>query len=249
MPASRIREIHPPAERRALAEGYAVIDRFHWLPILAGLADPFTGVFTFLLRLFWPLRLSPRADSPRRRRRGMTLVLGGIEGPSSYSLAMAAGLLHSRYRGSVIRVPWNRGIPLLLAFRNLMNRRHHEAQSDALAAKIVRQKMRFPDAPVCLLAQSGGCWIVVRALEKLPPGCEVHSAVLLGPSISPGYDLTVAASKCSANLISVGGPGDFFFLGIGTLLLGTSDRVNTPSAGWVGWRRRPAGIHRSPLAQ
>jgi hypothetical protein len=102
--------------------------------------------------------------------------------------------------------------------------------------------MRFPDAPICLLAQSGGCWIVVRAMEKLPPGCKVQTAVLLAPAISPDYDLTVAASKCKGTLISVGGPGDFFFLGLCTLLLGTSDRVHTPSAGWIGWRHHPDGF-------
>jgi hypothetical protein len=191
--ARRIQKPRPTAERGTLAVSRTVNDRFHWLPILGGIIDPFTGVFTSLLRLFWPFRLSTCADSPRRRRRGMTLIVGGIEGPSSYSLAMAVGLLRSRYRGSVIRFAWNRGIPLLHVFRNLMNRRHHETQSDSLAAKIVRQKMRFPDAPICLLAQSGGCWIVVRALEKLPPGCKVQTAVLLAPAISPDHDLTVAA--------------------------------------------------------
>jgi hypothetical protein len=215
---------------------------FHIVPILGGLADPFSGVFTALLGLFWSPRLLERADTPRRRLRGITFVLGGVEGPSSYSLAMAIGVLKAGYRGSVARFSWNRGFPFWRVFRNLMDRRHHERQSDALAAKIVRHQLDFPGSPVCLFAQSGGCWITLRALEKLPPGCEVQTVVWLAPSISPNYDLTAAVAKCRENLISVGGPGDFFFLGLGTSLLGTSDRVHSPSAGWTGWLRHPPGL-------
>jgi hypothetical protein len=163
------------------------------------------------------------------------LILGGIEGPSAYGLAMARGLLRARHRGAVEIFPWNRGVPLLCWLRNLMDRRHHERQSDRLVERILRHRKRYPDSPVCVLAQSGGCWVTVRALEKLPAGVRVRSAVLLAPSISPGYDISAAAAKCERGLVSVGGPGDFFFLAFGTTVFGTSDRLHTPSAGWIGW--------------
>jgi hypothetical protein len=216
--------------------------RLSIVPVLGGIADPFTGTFTTLLSLFWSQRLRSRANTARRRKRGITFILGGVEGPSSYSYNMAMGLLRAGYRGSVVRVPWNRGVPVLRVFRNLMDSRHHERKAEALAARILRYKTSFPDAPVCLMAQSGGCWITLRALEKLPAGCDVQTVVWLAPSISPGRDVSAAATKCRGGLISIGGPGDFFFLGFGTCLLGASDRVRTPSAGWAGWRHHPPGF-------
>jgi hypothetical protein len=208
---------------------------FNLVPILGGLIDPLTGVFTTFLRIFRPFHLPAGSSSARRRCRGLTLILGGIEGPSQYGVSMAVGVLRARYRGAVELFPWNRGVPLLCWLRNLMDRRHHEKQSDRLVARILEHQDRYPNSPVCLLAQSGGCWVVVRALEKLPAGACVRTAVLLAPSISPAYDISAAAAKCEAGLVSVGGPGDFFFLALGTTLLGTSDRLHTPSAGWIGW--------------
>lgn len=210
--------------------------------ILSGLIDPLLGVFVKIASIFWWPRLPPKADTPRRRRRGLLLVLGGIEGPSPYNHAMACGVLRSGYRGSVTRFGWNRGVPFLRSLVNLMSRRHHQQQTERLVTRIVSYKFQYPNAPVNLIAQSGGCWIVLKALERLPPDVRVHSAILIAPSMSPEYDTALAASKCAHGLVSIGGPGDFFFLGLGTTLFGTSDRVHTPSAGWVGWHHHPLGF-------
>ena len=99
-----------------------------------------------------------------------------------------------------------------------------------------------PGKPINLVGQSGGCWITMRTLAKLPDDVRIHSVVWLAPAISPGRDITATAAKCDGNLVSVGGPGDFFYLALGTTLLGSSDRTHTPSAGWIGWHYRPAGF-------
>lgn len=210
--------------------------------VLAGLFDPLYGVLVKLLSIFLPARLPDRADTPARRRRGLTLIVGGIEGPSVYNRAMGLGVLASGYRGAVVRFDWNAGIPLVRSLVNLVRRSHHRRHADRLAEIISRQVSEHPDGDVCLLAQSGGCWIVVKALERLEPDVRVKSAVLLAPSISPAYDPSPAAARCRDGLVSIGGPGDFFFLGIGTILLGTSDRVFGPSAGWIGWHHHPPGF-------
>ena len=212
------------------------------IPILTGILDPLQGVLTHVWEIFRHPRIPECADSPMRRRRGLVIIAGGIEGPSPYNHAMCMGMLRSRWRGAVVRFKWNGGIPFLRSARNLMSRAHHERQSDKLARMIVMQRIAEPDAPIHLIAQSGGCWIVIRALEKLPPGVLIQSAVLLCPSISPGCDTATAAAKCTDRMVSMGSPGDFFFLGLGTLLFGTSDRVHTPAAGWVGWHHHPPGF-------
>jgi len=214
----------------------------HLFAVLCGLLDPLCGLCAEFRSFIQRPSLPSRADSPRRRRRGLTLILGGIEGPSTYNQAMGMGVLRSGYRGAVVRFNWNGGIPFIRSAVNLMSGRHHERQSDLLAAEIEAHARGYPDSPINLVAQSGGCWIVVRALEKLPRGIQVDTAVLLAASISPDRDLSAAAQRCRRGLVSVGGPGDFFFLGLGTLFCGTSDRVHGPSAGWVSWRNHPRGF-------
>jgi len=216
---------------------YAVA--WNLIPLLAGVVDPLLGVLGKLATIFWWPGLPRRADSPRRRRRGLAIIVGGIEGPSIYNYAMGLGVLRGRYRGAVVRFPWNAGLFGVRSVVNLMSRVHQERQSALLAEAIVSHAKHYPQSPICLLAQSGGCWIVIRALEKLPQDTSIASAVLLAPSVAPGYDITRAASKCRDGLMSIGGIGDFVFLGAGTILLGTSDRVFTPAAGLVGWHHHP----------
>ena len=212
------------------------------IAILGGIIDPFWGTLVKIMGIFRPSKLPRLADTPRRRRRGLTLVLGGIEGKSKYNADMVRGVLRSGYRGSVVRFDWNDGLPFWRSLVNLMSRRHHERQAGRLAEDICRYHQEYPGRPLCLVAQSGGCWIVARALQRLPQGVKVAAAVLLAPSISPAYDIRKAAARCQSGLFSIGAPGDFFFLGLGTTLLGTSDRVFTPSAGWIGWHHQPEGF-------
>src|SRR5262249_9070950 len=157
-----------------------------------------------------------RWDSPRRRRRGLIIILGGVEGPSVYARAMAMGILRSGWRGAVHVYRWNAGIPLLRGFPNLMNPRHHRRCAPRLRWLLRDHRRNFGDTPILILAQSGGCSITVRALEKLDSDEAVLRAVLLGPSISSGYDPAKAAAACREGLVSIGGPGDYFFLGLGT---------------------------------
>ena len=203
--------------------------------ILSGLVDPLIGVYAEIVSIFFNPKVPLGADTPRRRSRGLTFILGGIEGPSPYNRAMACAVLESGYRGAVRRIDWNAGIPLIRSLINLMSRRHQKRFAEEVARQIIEHQRKHPHAPVCLIAQSGGALVVVRALELLPPDTKVHTAVLLAPSISPAYDISVAASKCTHGLVSVGGPGDYMFLGVGTTLFGSSDRIFGPSAGWVGW--------------
>lgn len=213
------------------------------LASLSVLLDPLGGLIAMLPSLLIGLGPTHRWDTPRRRRRGVIFILGGIEGPSLYARAMAVGLLRSRCRGAVVVHRWNAGIPFIRSARNLMSRAHHERCAAELAARIEAHRRDFPHTPVSLLGQSGGCWVIVRTLETLGPHRAVDRAVLLCPAISPGYDPSRAAAACRDGLVSIRGPGDLFMLGLGTSLFGTSDRRHTPAAGLVGWRRSARGFH------
>jgi hypothetical protein len=213
--------------------------RHCFLALAAGLVDPFNGVFSTLLGIFRRSTLPADADTPQRRRHGLVIVLGGIEGPSRYNRTMARSILDAGFRGAVIRCDWNKGVPIVRSFVNLMHRGHQERQSNGVVAIVEDHASAHPGSPVFILAQSGGCWIAVRTLEKLHSPGIVDACVFLAPSISPGSDLRAALANCRHGIVAVGGAGDMIFLGLGTLVFGTSDRVHAPAAGWVGWRRPP----------
>ncbi len=210
--------------------------------VFTGLIDPVYGVFVRLATIFHTSHLLDRADTPQRRRRGVIIVLGGVEGPSFFNQQMVVGLLRSRYRGAVVRIDWNGGLFLWRSIVNLMSRRHHDEQARRVAEFILDYRRQYREAPISIVAQSGGCWIAIRALQCLPQEVQIETAALLAPAMSSGYDHSAAVSRCRRGLLSLGGPGDFFFLGLGTMLLGTSDRVFSPSAGLVGWHYKPAGF-------
>lgn len=220
--------------------------RYRWYSVLflllSGLYDPLEGFVTKIISVFWVPTLPKRGDTPARRRRGLTLILGGIEGPSPYNAKMVLGVLRSRYRGCVVRFDWNTGPLFTRSLNNLMNSKHQTAQSRRVAEYICNYKAAHPHAPVCIIAQSGGAWIAIQALECLPEGVHVHKVVLLAAAVSRRRDIGVALTKCREGIVSIGGGGDFFFLGFGTMCFGTADRVFGRSAGLIGWQNGPANL-------
>ena len=182
-----------------------------------------------------------RSMSLARRKRGLLVVLGGVEGPSVIPCALAAGLTRAGWKGGVFARHWNRGAPLARVVGNLMSRGRHERESARLAALLQRQHAQHPGAPLALVAVSAGCWIALRAVEKLDGAVRVASLALLAPAISPAYDLSRAAERCG-RIYSVRSPVDWFYLGLGTTLFGSADRVHGPSAGLRGWRHRPDNL-------
>ncbi len=196
------------------------------------------GLFIRLLSPFRCAQIPANADTPRRQRRGLTIVLGGIEGPSYFNARMVRGVLAAGYRGAVRRLDWNDGILFVRSAVNLMSRRHHEREARKVVEIAVAHQAANPCSPISIIAQSGGCWIAVRAVELMPESIRVSTVVLHAPAISPGYDLTRAAERCMHALISVEGCGDYVIVGLGTLLFGTSDRRHQPSGGLVGFESR-----------
>ena len=55
----------------------------------------------------------------------------------------------------------------------------------------------------------------------------------------PEYDLTEALRAVSIEMVVFWSPLDIFFLGAGTWVFGTTDRVRTAGAGLVGFRNSP----------
>jgi hypothetical protein len=172
-------------------------------------------------------------DTASRPCRGLVLVADGVGGLDLCGTALryvlgAEGLPYA------IRVfPWGHGFGRWYA--DLTRVSNRDAKAALLADAVKRFRTAQPDAPVFLVAKSGGSGVVVKALEQLKAG-SVERVVLLAPALSPGYDLAAALRAVGREIVVFWSPLDVVVLGAGTRVFGTADRVKTVAAGMVGFR-------------
>jgi hypothetical protein len=163
----------------------------------------------------------------------LVLVADGVGGLDFCGTALRYVLGAEGLPYAIHVFPWGHGLGRWIADLTDVSNRDDKA---LLLADVVRRfQSGQPGAPVFLVAKSGGSGVVVKALEQLEEG-SVHRAILLSPALSPAYDLTGALRALSQELVVFWSPYDIIFLGAGTLLLGTADRVHTASAGLRGFR-------------
>lgn len=157
----------------------------------------------------------------------------GIMGPIPHDHYFATGLMLAGVQ-DVQPVDWTGPMPLL----NLSDDQRHEREALALAQRIVLFKAMHPEARVVLTGHSGGCRIVIGAVERLHPGQPLVEQIwLLSPALSPKYDLRPSLERVP-RIVVVTSRHDWMILGMGTRLLGTSDGQRSDSAGRVGFECR-----------
>ena len=117
-----------------------------------------------------------------------------------------------------------------------------EREARRLAEFITAARGERPDRPIYLVGYSAGGYLAVRALELLDPGVTVDGLAILAGALSPWRDLSPAARACRRPPLVVWSWGDWFLLGLGTLIMGTCDRRHSPAMGMIGPRGpgRPA---------
>ena len=176
-----------------------------------------------------------------RLERGYVLILPGIEGRSLFNRSIRRGLLRASVHCGIEIYDWTRG-PLRLVW-NIRNRQRHQEQARVIAEKIVRYRERYPEQPVYLVGHSGGGGMIAYALAELPEDVRVTGGILIVPALSPTFDLTAALRQTQRGLWNFSSYGDIFLLGAGTTLVGTLDGRHSPSAGMLGFQRRPTEQH------
>ena len=168
--------------------------------------------------------------------RGTIFLVGGINDTFFVRYHWPKGLAGAGLTHDIRSFAWQQGFWAALTFADLWNTKHHHRSAEQLADDIRAVRTADPDAPVHVLSHSAGTAITAYALERLSADECVTSAALVSSGLSPDYDLSAAISRCSAGLLAVTSPLDFWVLGIGTTLLGTVDRKHRPAAGAAGFR-------------
>ena len=174
--------------------------------------------------------------TPERLDRGLVIVLPGIEGYSRHNRSIARGLDQGGVTHAIEIYDWTLG--WLRQLWSLRSRRHHTEQAAILAEKIATYQDKYPGRPVHLVGHSGGGSMIAYTLEALEPGRSITGGVMLVPALSPGYSLKVAVSRTERGIWNFCSRGDVLFLGVATLVVGTTDGRHCIAAGNRGFSAR-----------
>jgi pimeloyl-ACP methyl ester carboxylesterase len=184
-------------------------------------------------------RLDDKFATAPRMERGLTIVLPGIEGQSHLNRSIRNGLVDGDVDTAIEIHDWTLGAGMFLV--NQISDARARRKGEDLAGYIMAYKVLYPGRPVFLVAHSGGCAVATFAAEALPANESISGIVLLGPSISPTYDLTDALAHVDGKVINFYSPKDTGFLGVATTIFGTVDREHGSAAGRVGFRQPRGG--------
>jgi pimeloyl-ACP methyl ester carboxylesterase len=168
----------------------------------------------------------------------LVISLGGVGGETVGADCLRDGLASACGECQVVAWPWSRGLEgvYLLDLCDLEGNRRRAAE---LARQIEAFRAARPETPITLVGHSGGTAIAVFALEELAPEVQVEDVVLLGPALSPEYNLAPALRHVRGHLLSTCSAADVVLLGAGTRTFGTMDRRYQVAAGHDGLRLPP----------
>lgn len=190
-------------------------------------------------------RLALRREPAGDPARGLTVFVEPISflcikwGLRQFALAASlAGV-----QGRVERFVWSTGWRAFFAIPDLMSQGRNLRHAQRLADRLAAFRGEQPSAPIRLVTYSGGGYIALEALRRLPPGVRVERVTLLVSSVSSGYDLGPSLAVCD-RIVNVCSPLDCFINGFGIWVLGTSDRRHRLAAGMIGFRAPPGSADR-----
>lgn len=173
-------------------------------------------------------------DSEHRRRRGLVVVLPGIEGPSIWNRNLVMGLDDGGINCAIRRHEWGTPVPGGFLI-NLTDIDRNRREADRLRDELVTYMTDYPGRPVQLVGHSGGAGIALLTAERMPDDLPLTAITLLAASVSPEFDLRPALAKTQHTILNCYSERDSILLGPGTRIAGTIDRAHSESAGKVGF--------------
>lgn len=185
-----------------------------------------------------PCAIAAPAAAPAAAR-GRLLVLPGV-GNTSFVLSGFKQRAERLLPGFDVEVrTW--GTPLL----PLANLRSHERNLETarrIAADITAWRAQHPGELLYLVGYSGGGGIASLVVSELPVGVTIDRLVLVAPAIAPDFAVeSRLAPHVEEFIVNYSSPRDLQ-VGLGTRVFGTIDRVETASAGAVGFTAEHAAL-------
>jgi pimeloyl-ACP methyl ester carboxylesterase len=133
----------------------------------------------------------------------------------------------------VATVEWSHGYGRMIADQTDVC--HTLERGRRLACDVLAYRSQPGSLPVCLVAHSAGSAVVLAAAASLPPDT-VERIVLLAPSVSAYHDLRPALRSARHGIDVFYSCRDTNILQTVVGFLGTSDGLDGPAAGRVGFR-------------
>lgn len=168
---------------------------------------------------------------------GIVFVTDGAGNFQGASRAVRQAVAEQGLPLCVETVEWSHGFGRIIA--DQVDYAHSRDEGCRLAHRIAAYRQSCPCGEVYLIGYSAGSPVVLAAAEALPANSVDH-VVLLAPSVSECYDLRCALNASRGGIDVFYSDNDRFFLGFGTDVLGTSDRLPARAAGRVGFQPRIA---------
>jgi pimeloyl-ACP methyl ester carboxylesterase len=169
-------------------------------------------------------------SGPPGQVHGVVLAAEGAGNLGGLPAALRQAIKEAQVPLEVKAVAWSHGNGRV--FADQMDFAHAQAEGQRLAATIRARRQAWPADQIYLVGYSAGSAVVLCAAESLPPGT-LDGIVLLAPSVSAHYDLRPALACCPIDVFY--STEDWFYLGVGVALLGTTDRDQLPAAGRTGF--------------
>jgi pimeloyl-ACP methyl ester carboxylesterase len=154
-------------------------------------------------------------------------------GCTSTDRELTVGLAQADIPAAIEMYDWTEGPWMLISNLRGLERNRREARR--IAGKIVAYQDRHPGRPVHLVGSSGGAGMAVMALEALPSGRKVTSAILLAATLAPDYDLRSAIGHTEQGIRHFYSPIDVPVLMGAMALVGTMEGRHTVAAGAWGF--------------
>lgn len=169
---------------------------------------------------------------PERLEQGYTVVLPGVFGATPYNAKLVRLLKDAST--AVEYYDWTRGIPLFRR-RGLDQNPRNLASARDIAARIMDYQDHYPGRPVHVIGLCAGAGPACEAVAMLPEDRAIDSTILLGPALSPDYDLRPTLRRTRGGIDSFHSPLDIPVLMALTTVVGTMDGQHMPAAGAIGF--------------
>jgi pimeloyl-ACP methyl ester carboxylesterase len=171
--------------------------------------------------------LEPQAQATTCPKAPLVFILDGAGGFGYASRIIGSTIAEANLPIEVRSFSWTHGYCRVLS--DQMHASHSRREARILANVLWQCKQANPDRPISLLGHSAGCGVALLAAEELPPNT-LERIVLLAPAVSSGRDLRGALRSSCQGIDVFISSHDWACLGLGTTLMGTTDRRWTVGA-------------------